>query len=84
MGVCRTALGLIQTRQGEGQMRISWKNVRMVRAGVWLAAGACALVMGWRTARGQQAAEDSHGVVAGNMDPAVKPGDDFFRYCNGA
>src|SRR5258708_552255 len=24
------------------------------------------------------------GVVVGKMDPAVKAGDDFFRYCNGA
>jgi endothelin-converting enzyme/putative endopeptidase len=32
---------------------------------------------------GQQAAEESNGVVVGNMDPAVKPGDDFFRYSNG-
>ena len=27
---------------------------------------------------------NKHGVVRENMDPAVKPGDDFFRYCNGA
>ena len=42
-----------------------------------------ALAIGWRPAGGQQAAEESRGVVVGNMDPAVKPGDDFFRYCNG-
>jgi putative endopeptidase len=65
-------------------MRILQKTVRVVRSGVWLAAGVCALAMGWQAARGNQAAEESHGVVGGNMDPAVKPGDDFFRYCNGA
>jgi len=42
-----------------------------------------ALAMGWQPAGGQQAAEELRGVVVGNMDPAVKPGDDFFRYCNG-
>src|SRR5882762_11969542 len=65
-------------------MRILEKSVRVVRSGVWLAAGACALVVGWQAARGLQAAEESHGVMVGNMDAAVKPGDDFFRYCNGA
>jgi putative endopeptidase len=39
-------------------------------AGVWLADA-------------QQGAEATHGIVRANMDPAVKPGDDFFRYCNG-
>jgi putative endopeptidase len=24
-----------------------------------------------------------HGIAVGNMDPAVKPGDDFYRYANG-
>src|SRR5258708_40313151 len=71
-------------RSERGQMRISEKSVRVVRSGVWLAAGAWALVVGWQAARGLQAAEESHGVVVGNMDPAVKAGDDFFRYCNGA
>src|SRR5258708_20391383 len=65
-------------RSERGQMRILEKSVRVVRSGVWLAAAACALVVGW------QAAEESHGVVVGSMDPAVKPGDDFFRYSNGA
>jgi len=48
-----------------------------------LASVVCALALTGSAARGQQAA-DSHGVVVGNMDPVVKPGDDFFRYCNGA
>jgi putative endopeptidase len=65
-------------------MRISEKAARVVRTGAWLAAVACALAAGWQPARGQQAAEETHGVVVRNMDPAVKPGDDFFRYCNGA
>ena len=37
---------------------------------------------GWRTTA-REGAEATHGVVRANMDPAVKPGDDFFRYCNG-
>src|SRR5258708_39620854 len=65
-------------------MRILEKSVRVVRSGVWLAAGAWALVAGWQAARGLQAAEGSHGVMVGNMDPAVKAGDDFFRDCRGA
>jgi endothelin-converting enzyme/putative endopeptidase len=27
---------------------------------------------------------DVHGVVVGNMDPSVRPGDDFYEYANGA
>ena len=53
-----------------------------MQSAVWLVVMGCALAMGWQPALGQQAA-DSHGVVVGNIDPAVKPGDDFFRYCNG-
>jgi putative endopeptidase len=65
-------------------MRISQKVVRMVGTGAWMAVIACALAIGSHPARGQQAGGESHGVVVENMDPSVKPGDDFFRYCNGA
>ena len=44
---------------------------------------AAVMLSGARLARTQQGAEATHGVVRENMDPAVKPGDDFFRYCNG-
>jgi len=27
---------------------------------------------------------EAHGVVVGNMDPSVKPGDDFYHYANGS
>jgi putative endopeptidase len=27
--------------------------------------------------------QDIHGIVVANMDASVKPGDDFFQYCNG-
>src|SRR5258708_1330816 len=74
----------IRDRTERGQMRILEKSVRVVRSGVWVAAGALALVVGWQAARGLQAAEESHGVMVGNMDAAVKAGDDFFRHCNGA
>lgn len=43
-------------------------------AGIALASG--------QVARGQMGSEE-HGIVRENMDPTVKPGDDFFRYCNG-
>jgi len=44
---------------------------------------AVGLALSGHAAHAQQAAEQSHGIVVENMDPAVKPGDDFFRYCNG-
>src|SRR6266567_5420414 len=28
--------------------------------------------------------QESHGIVVGDMDRSVKPGDDFYRFCNGA
>ncbi len=55
------------------------KFLKMVIVG-----GTAALAMAGQPVRGQQAAGESHGVVVGNMDTAVKAGDDFFRYCNGA
>src|SRR5258706_298719 len=82
--VCPGGGGIRKTGQKEAQMRILAKSVRVVRSGVWVALAACALVVGWQAARGLQAAEESHGVVVGNMDAAVKAGNDFFRYCNGA
>jgi endothelin-converting enzyme/putative endopeptidase len=55
----------------------------MLRAGVFLALATCGGGMSVHLAQAQQAAADSHGIVVGNMDPAVRPGDDFFRYSNG-
>ena len=34
-------------------------------------------------AQTQQAAEPDHGVMAGDIDRSVKPGDNFFQYSNG-
>src|ERR1700719_4559880 len=35
-------------------------------------------------ARSQDAPKrDAHGIAVANMDPSVKPGDDFYRYANG-
>jgi len=65
-------------------MRISERVVRLVGPGIWLSAMAFVIVAAGQPARAQQATEPSHGVVVGNIDPEVKPGDDFFRYCNGA
>jgi len=55
-------------------LRMGWRSV----------AGAMVLVaaLGGPSATWAQATEE-HGVVRENMDPAVKPGDDFFRYSNG-
>ena len=65
-------------------MRISERVVRLVGPGIWLSAMAFVIVATGQPALAQQATEPSHGVVVGNIDPEVKPGDDFFRYCNGA
>jgi putative endopeptidase len=36
-------------------------------------------------AQAQQApGQQNHGIAVADLDPSVKPGDDFFRYCNGA
>jgi len=56
-------------------------NLRMVWRHIALAAMLFA-AMGGARATWPQAAEE-HGVVRENMDPSVKPGDDFFRYSNG-
>ncbi|HUL34918.1 MAG TPA: M13 family metallopeptidase [Candidatus Eisenbacteria bacterium] len=55
----------------------------------WAALGAALsvglLVSGaWLKAAPPQTPEAVHGVEVANMDPAVKPGDDFYRYCNGS
>jgi endothelin-converting enzyme/putative endopeptidase len=57
-----------------------WSRKRSRRA---IAGVAVALALGGWVVRAQDAAGDGHGVVVQNMDPEVKPGDDFFRYCNG-
>ncbi len=42
------------------------------------------LLLGWVAARAQDAhKQGSHGIVVANMDPSVKPGDDFYEYANG-
>ena len=64
-------------------MKIRAKSVLRLRAGALLALASCAVVMSGHLAQAQQVAAESHGVVVGNMDAGVKPGDDFFRYCNG-
>jgi len=54
-------------------VRIGW---RIALAGVLGAAT-------WGAPVWAQAGAKDHGVARENMDPAVKPGDDFFRYSNG-
>jgi len=42
------------------------------------------LVLGAVAARAQDAdKQDTHGIAVANMDPSVKPGDDFYEYANG-
>jgi putative endopeptidase len=48
-----------------------------------LGLSAILLVLSGAHLRALMAQEESHGIVLANMDPDVKPGDDFFRYCNG-
>ena len=57
-------------------------NLRLRCWQIALAGVLGAAMWGTPTGRVQAGAED-HGVVRENMDPAVRPGDDFFRYSNG-
>jgi putative endopeptidase len=50
--------------------------------GVTLAEGPLGLLV-TEAASGTPAAEDAHGVAVTNMDPSVRPGDDFYSYANG-
>src|ERR1022692_444680 len=44
----------------------------------------CIFALAPLTTHAQDApAQDTHGIVVGNMDRAVKPGDNFFEYANG-
>src|SRR5579864_2881505 len=43
----------------------------------------CAILIGLFAAQAQQA-QQNHGIAVADLDPSVKPGDDFFRYCDGA
>ena len=56
-----------------GKMRLAW---------LFLLLFACAAVWAQQTAP-QPAVPQAHGVVPGNMDRSVNPGDDFFDYANG-
>ena len=55
-------------------------NLRAVWRHIALAA---MLVAAMGAARAGAQSGEEHGVVRENMDPSVKPGDDFFRYSNG-
>src|SRR5262250_316672 len=58
-----------------GNRRMGWRQALLF--GVLGVTAVCVPPALWA-----QAAEE-HGVVRENMDPAVKPGNDFFRYSNG-
>jgi len=48
-------------------------------------AEACALILGVLPSQAQDIEKhESHGIAVANMDGAVKPGDDFYQYANGA
>ena len=44
----------------------------------------CSLALALLAAHAQQAPkQDTHGISVANMDRSVKPGDNFYVYCNG-
>src|SRR5487761_1730021 len=44
-----------------------------------------AVISSAQTASKQDAAQpETHGIAIANMDPSVKPGDNFYQYANGA
>jgi len=47
-------------------------------------AGACTLTLSLATHSEDAQKQETHGIVVANMDPSVKPGDDFYGYSNGA
>ncbi|MGB8887211.1 MAG: M13 family metallopeptidase [Candidatus Korobacteraceae bacterium] len=62
---------------------LKFLNLMMKPAGV----GLCALGFSFAlfAAHAQDAPKpDTHGIVVANMDPSVKPGDNFYEYTNGA
>jgi putative endopeptidase len=62
------------------------KHALNFRHGVLVSATACALLalapLGALTQ--DPAKQETHGIVVANMDRSVRPGDDFYRYANGA
>jgi putative endopeptidase len=62
------------------------KHALNFRHGVLVSATACALFalapLGAPTQ--DPAKQETHGIVVANMDRSVRPGDDFYRYANGA
>src|SRR5271154_5377261 len=51
----------------------------------WAGAGVCALLMLTSQAviAQETAKPETHGIAIANMDPSVKPGDNFYEYANG-
>src|SRR5262245_54593601 len=49
----------------------------------------CALLLTWIVAKavvvkaGESPKPETHGITAANVDPSIRPGDDFYRYANG-
>jgi putative endopeptidase len=61
------------------------KHALDFRHGVLVSATACALLALALGALTQDPAkQETHGIVVANMDRSVRPGDDFYRYANGA
>jgi endothelin-converting enzyme/putative endopeptidase len=46
-------------------------------------AAICTLGLSLLPASAQDAAKDTHGISIANMDKSIKPGDNFYLYCNG-
>src|ERR1022692_129343 len=63
---------------GALQMRLTRKSLNFVLKLVGI------LAFGFLTAHAQPAPkQDTHGISVANMDRSVKPGDNFYLYCDG-
>jgi putative endopeptidase len=71
--------------EGELKMKRKQTTVESFDRRVWLALMmlVLSLACGWLPAAAQDPGSSTHGVMLANMDSSVKPGDDFFQYCNG-
>src|ERR1700722_8962973 len=59
-------------------MRLAWKSLNLVLKLLGI------LAFGFLAAYAQDAPkQDTHGIAVANMDRSVKPGDNFYLYCNG-
>src|SRR5271167_447662 len=65
-------------------MRVNRKSSEFIIAKAVVCGLVCFSMLSAQPQSGSAANQDTHGIVAANMDPAVKPGNDFYLYANGA